>query len=130
MLLDLGTVHLLDRVAIAPTLPSTELEDLEEESQRVRCQLGAGPAVPHRGDQALDVDRLDSIQSQIAETGGEVGPEQRPIGVQRRGLTAKGAQVGDQLLTGLLDRSALACRDRRDGGLDLPAELSLGLGTG
>ena len=35
VLLDLGTVHLLDRVAIAPSLPSTELEDLEEERQRV-----------------------------------------------------------------------------------------------
>ena len=76
------------------------------------------------------MDRLDSIQSQLAEPGGEVGPDQRPIGVQRRGLAAKGAQVGDQLLTGLFDRSALACRDRGDGGLDLPAELSLRLGTG
>lgn len=76
--------------------------------------LAPGAALSHRGDQALDVNRLDAVQGQAAEPGRKVGSKQRAVSVQRRGLAAESSQVADQLVTGLLHGAPFPRCKRRD----------------
>jgi hypothetical protein len=110
--------------------PDGVLEDAVQQAEVVERQLQRLAAAPARGDERLDVVRLDALQRPVAEERRQVHPQEGLVALQRRALAPEALEVREQPRARLGDRQALRDRGLGELGLHAPAQRALGLRPG